>query len=51
MRAATILLLLLPVFPGAYRSQSPFDGTWVIDTSKHDGLGKIDKPLHGRADQ
>ena len=38
MRTATVLLLLPPIFLGACRSQSPFDGTWIIDTSKNEDL-------------
>lgn len=36
MKTGTVLLLLLPLLPSACRSQSPFDGTWVIDTSEDD---------------
>lgn len=43
MRIATVLLLLLPVFLAACRSQSSFDGTWVIDTSKNESLAN-EKP-------
>lgn len=38
MRTANVLLFLLAVFVSACRSQSPFDGTWVIDTSKNESL-------------
>ena len=43
MKAASVVLLLLPVFPSGFRSQSPFDGTWVIDTSKNQNLAN-EKP-------
>ena len=43
MRAAPVVLLLLSLFPSASRSQSPFDGTWVIDTSKDANLAN-EKP-------
>lgn len=36
-------MFLLPVFLSACRSQSPFDGTWVIDTSKNADLAN-EKP-------
>ena len=35
MKTASVALLLLLLFPSASRSQSPFDGTWVIDTNKN----------------
>ena len=41
MKAASVVLLLLPLLPSAVRSQSqqsPFDGTWVIDTSRNENL-------------
>ena len=44
MKAAFIVLLLVPLFPSASRSQSPFDGTWVIETSKNENLA-AEKPL------
>jgi hypothetical protein len=34
LKAASVGLLLVVLFPSASRSQSPFDGTWVIDTNK-----------------
>jgi hypothetical protein len=40
MKAAYVALLLLPLFPSVSRSQSPFDGTWVITTSKNENLTK-----------
>ena len=43
MKAASVALLLLPLFPSVSRSQSPFDGTWVIDTSKNENLAN-EKP-------
>jgi len=43
MKAASVVLLLLALFPGVSRSQSPFDGTWVIDTSKNENLAN-EKP-------
>lgn len=43
MRTSTVPLLLLPIFLSACRSQSPFDGTWVIDTSKNENLAN-EKP-------
>jgi len=35
MKAASVALLLVVLFPTASRSQSPFDGTWVIGTDKN----------------
>lgn len=35
MKAASVALLLVVLFPSASRSQSLFDGTWVIDTNKN----------------
>ena len=43
MKAASVALLFLPLFPSVSRSQSPFDGTWVIDTSKNENLAN-EKP-------
>lgn len=44
MKATTVAwLLLLPLFQSVSRSQSPFDGTWVIDTSKNENLAN-EKP-------
>jgi hypothetical protein len=43
MRAAFVALLLV-LCPNASRSQSPFDGTWVIDTSKNENLAN-EKPV------
>src|SRR5271166_198672 len=35
MKSASVALLLVLLFPGTCRAQSPFDGTWVIDTDKN----------------
>lgn len=43
MRTPTVLLHLLPVFFCACHSQSPFDATWVIDTSRNENLAN-EKP-------
>ena len=43
MKAESMALLLLLLFPSASRSQSPFDGTWVMDTSKNENLAN-EKP-------
>lgn len=40
---ATSLLLALCLFSSAARSQSPFDGTWVIDSGKSENLAS-EKP-------
>jgi hypothetical protein len=44
MKATFVVLLLVPLFPSAYRSQSPFDGTCVIDTSKNENIA-AEKPI------
>ena len=43
MKSAFITLLIVALFPSTSRSQSPFDGTWVIDTSKIENLAN-EKP-------
>jgi hypothetical protein len=43
MKAASVILLLLSLFASASRSQSLFDGTWAIDTSKNENLAN-EKP-------
>ena len=43
MKATSLLLLALCLFSGHARSQSPFDGTWVIDTGKNENLAS-EKP-------
>ena len=43
MKAAFLVLLLLTMLSSASRSQSLFDGTWVIDTSKNENLAN-EKP-------
>jgi hypothetical protein len=43
MKAASVVQLLLLLFASASRSQSPFDGTWVIDTTKNENLAN-EKP-------
>ena len=43
MKTASVVLLLLPLFQSASRSQSPFDGTWVIDTGNNEYLAN-EKP-------
>jgi hypothetical protein len=44
MKSASIALLLLALFPNPSRSQSPFDGTWVIDTDKNRNFS-AEKPI------
>ena len=44
MKAAFVALLLVVLFPTASRSQSPFDGTWVIDTNKNRNFA-AEKPI------
>ena len=44
MKAASVALLLVVLFPSASRSQSPFDGTWVIDTDKNRNFA-AEKPI------
>ena len=44
MKAASIALLLVVLFPRASRSQSQFDGTWVIDTNKNRNFA-AEKPI------
>jgi len=43
MKATFLLLLALCLSSSAARSQSPFDGTWVIDTGKNENLAS-EKP-------
>src|ERR1700689_687259 len=43
MKATSLLLLALCLFSSDARSQSPFDGTWMIDTSKNENLAS-EKP-------
>jgi hypothetical protein len=43
MKAASLALLFVALFPTVVRSQSPFDGTWVIDTDKNKNLAS-EKP-------
>ena len=43
MRTAPLLLLALCLSSSDARSQSPFDGTWVIDTGKNENLAS-EKP-------
>ena len=44
MKSASIALLLLVLFPSTSRSQSLFDGTWVIDTDKNRDFA-AEKPI------
>ena len=44
MKAASVALFLAVLFPSAARSQSPFDGTWVIDTDKNRNYA-AEKPI------
>jgi hypothetical protein len=44
MKASSLALLLVFLFPSAVRSQSPFDGTWVIDKGKNKNLAPA-KPM------
>ncbi len=44
MKAASVALLLVVLFPTASRSQSPFDGTWVIDTNNNRNFA-AEKPI------
>jgi len=44
VKSACIALLLLALFSGATLSQSPFDGTWVIDTDENRNFA-TEKPL------
>jgi hypothetical protein len=44
MKSASIALLLVVLFPSTSRSQSPFDGTWVIDTDKNRDFA-AEKPI------
>ena len=44
MKAISLLLLALCLFSSNARSQSPFDGTWVIDTGKNGNLAS-EKPM------
>lgn len=43
MKATSLLLLALSFFATEARSQSPFDGTWIIDTGKNENLAS-EKP-------
>src|SRR4029077_529002 len=43
MKATSLLPLALCLFSRDARSQSPFDGTWIIDTSKNENLAS-EKP-------
>jgi len=43
MKATSLLLLALFLLSSNARSQSPFDGTWVIDTGKNENLSS-EKP-------
>jgi hypothetical protein len=43
MKTTFLLFLTLCLFSGNARSQSPFDGTWVIDTGKNEHLAS-EKP-------
>jgi hypothetical protein len=43
MKATSLLLLALCLFSSDARSQSPFDGTWIIDTGKNENLAS-EKP-------
>ena len=43
MKATYLLLLTLCLFSAEARSQSPFDGTWIIDTGKNENLAS-EKP-------
>jgi hypothetical protein len=44
MKAASVALLLVFLLPRASRSQSPFDGTWVIDAN-NDRNFAVEKPI------
>jgi len=44
MKSASIALLLVVLFPGTSRSQSPFDGTWVIDIDNNRNFA-AEKPI------
>lgn len=44
MKASLILLTSLLLFPGRVVAQSPFDGTWVIDSAENADHSK-EKPL------
>jgi hypothetical protein len=43
MKATSLLLLALCLFSSHARSQSPFDGTWVIGAGKNENLAS-EKP-------
>jgi hypothetical protein len=43
MKATSLLLLALCIFSTEARSQSPFDGTWIIDTGNDENLAS-EKP-------
>jgi len=44
MKSTSLVLLLLVLFPVTSRSQSPFDGTWVIDSDKNRNFA-AEKPI------
>jgi len=44
MKSASIALLLVVLFPGTSRSQSPFDGTWIIDIDNNRNFA-AEKPI------
>jgi len=44
VKSAFLALLLVVLFPSASRSQSPFDGTWLIDTDKNRNFA-AEKPI------
>ena len=44
MKAASVALLLAVLLPSASGSQSPFDGTWVVDTNKNRNFA-AEKPI------
>jgi len=44
VKAAYLALLLVVLFPIASRSQSPFDGTWIVDPPKSESLAAT-KPI------
>lgn len=43
MKATSLLVVALCLFSSDARSQSPFDGTWIIDTGKNENLAS-EKP-------
>src|ERR1700687_6292078 len=44
MKAASVVFLLVPLFPSLSRSQSPFDGTVFIDANKNRNFA-AEKPI------